>query len=203
MNGSPTQPFGRRGRVITSAASAAPAAIQAQPQSLAVSPDLVAQIVRPSETGKITEKEKIAGRGPEAVRWSYRAAILAGFIVAIMTAAANASFTVRSNEEMGLLNLLGADKGTVIIGLMMAAFWSGARTSAFCLLIVHRVLAMQKLTSYWMYVFGGGAVALAYGVVIQIFVGHTPPGGLPLEAFSGMGAGLFYRLFAGTQPRDA
>lgn len=197
MNGRSTQPFGRRGRVMgTTPAPAFP--VRAQPQSFAVSPDIVAQIVRPSE------KEAVARRGPEPVRWSYRAALLAGLIVAIMNAAANATFATHSNENAGLLNLLGlgADKGTVLIGLMIAALWSGARTSALCLLIVHRLLAAAKRTSYWTYILGGGAVALAYGLLVQLIGDHTPPGGLPLEALSGMGAGLFYRLFAGTQPRD-
>jgi hypothetical protein len=201
MNGRSTQPFGRRGRVITSAAKAAPPAArlasQPQPQSFAVSADIVAQIVRPGE------KETITRREAEPVRWSYRAAILSGLIIAIINAAANASFAVRSNDESGLLNLLGADKGAVIIGLLIAALWSGARTSALCLLIVHRLLAFLQRTSYWTYIIGGGAVALAYGLVVQIIGEHTPPGGLPLEAISGMGAGLFYRLFAGTKPRDA
>ncbi len=201
MNGRSTQPFGRRGRVITNAAQdarlAAPIAVQAPAQSFAESPGIVAQIVRPGE------KEAIARRGPEPVRWSYRAAILSGLVIAIINAAANASFAVRSNEDAGLLNFLGADKGTVIIGLMIAALWSGARTSALCLLIVHRLLAMLNRTSYWTYIFGGGAVALAYGVIMQVIADHTPSGGLPLEAFCGMGAGFFYRLFAGTQPRDS
>jgi len=199
MNGRSTQPFGRRGRAIASPAHAAPLPARAQTQSFAVSPDIVAQIMRPDE------KEAVKRRGPEPVRWSYRAAILAGLIIAIMTAAANATFAMRSNADSGLLNLLGlggAGKGTLLIGLMLAALWSGARTSALCLLIVHRLLAAAKQTSYWTYILGGGAVALAYGLLVQLIGDHTPPGGLPLEAFSGMGAGLFYRLFAGTQLRD-
>jgi hypothetical protein len=187
---------------VTKTASPAPAVAQAQPQSLALAPDLVAQIVRPSENGKIAKSEKIAGRGPEQVPWSYRAAILSGLIVAIMMAAANASFIVRANPDLGPLKIFGFDNGAVIIGLMTMALWNGARTSAFCLLIVHRAVATQKLTSYWAYALGGGAVALAYCVGVQVLLGQMPSGGLVFEVASNLGAGIFYRFFAGTQPRD-
>lgn len=170
--------------------------MQVRPQSLTVSSDVLAEIVRPRG------KEAVARRGPEPVRWSYRAALLSGFIVAILNAAANASFAATANEGFAFFNF-GSANGTLIIGVMLAALWSGARISVLCLIIVHRLLAAMNRTSYWTYVLGGGAVALAYGLIMQTVTGHVPAGGLPLETFSGLGAGLFYRLFAGTQPRDA
>ncbi len=197
MNTSSTQPFGRRGLSQTAAArpqSFTPSAAPASP-NVAISPELIAHLVSKGD------KEKHARRGPDPVRWSYLAALLSGFIVAILNAAANASFAATARDGLGFVSFGSAD-GPIIAALLITALWKGARTSALCLIVVHRLLAWMGRTSYASYIIGGGATSLAFALLIEAF-GYGPgAGGLGLEALSGMGAGLFYRLFAGTKPQD-
>jgi hypothetical protein len=194
-----TQSFGRRGHPPEQLRRAPPPSVtrRASPQPAHnVPPELVAAITR-----RDSEKVAPATRGDEIVQRSFRAAILAGFVVAILNAAANATFTTQAQASLGPFSI-GAGNAPMVIALLLAALWSGARTSALCLLVAHRLLAALRRTSPFAYAIAGGGIALAFGLLMQS-IGRAPePGGLGLEALLGAGAGLFYRLFAGTQRND-
>ncbi len=190
-----TQPFGRRGRVPAPAARPArPGAAPRLPLPTAgVPPEIVAALLHP-------EGEAASGtrRDGEIVPRSFRAAILAGFIVAILNAAANATFAAEAQASLSHFSF-GSANVPIVVALLFAALWSGARTSALCLLVAHRLLAAMARVSPISYAIAGGGIALAFALLMQAFGNAPGPGGFGMEVVSGMGAGLFYRLFAGTQ----
>jgi hypothetical protein len=166
--------------------------------SLNVSPELIATIVRPQGAA-----EAFATRNIEIVPRSYRAAILAGFVVAILNAAANVTFTLKTSETLSHFSL-GEAKVPVLAALLLAALWSAAQSSTLCLLVAHRLLVAMKQTSYVAYVGAAGAAALFLAIATEFLLGSPPgPGGFGMALVSGMVTGLFYRLFAGTQRQDS
>lgn len=200
MNTRSVQPFGRRGRTPPPVAARPLDAAAAQPRlaqkNLSVSPELVAALVNPNGE---TSPRGTAVRGGEKVPRSFRAAILAGLIVAIVSAATNATFAAEANQELGILSVFGAGNAPVLVALLLAALWSGARTSALILLVAHRLLASMQRTSHLSYGIAGGVVALAFALLMQA-LGYSPgAGGLSMDVLTGFGAGLFYRLFAGAK----
>ena len=102
-----------------------------------------------------------------------------------------------------MLGVVALDSAQGNLALILGALWSGGRTSALCLLIAHRMLAALERTSLRAYMIGGGAVALLFALAMQAVGIASGPGGLGVDVISGVGAGLFYRLFAGTQRRAA
>jgi hypothetical protein len=197
------QPFGRRGRVPApapshSVAQTVPARSRLGQKNLSVSPDVVAAILNPNGD----PDARMAAHGAERVPRSFRAAILAGLIVAIVSAATNATFAAVANQDLGVLSAFGANNAPIVVALLLGALWSGGRTSAMCLLVTHRMLSAMQRTSHISYGIGGGIVALALAFLMQA-LGHAPgPGGLGMETLMGVGAGMFYRLFAGAQRAD-
>ncbi len=133
---------------------------------------------------------------------SYRAAILAALVVAVFNAATNVTFAASATNELSGISVGWANM-PVAVALILGALWSGGRTSALCLLIAHRMLAALERTSLRAYMIGGGAVALLFALAMQAVGIASGPGGLGVDVISGVGAGLFYRLFAGTQRRAA
>lgn len=205
MNAGSTQPFGRRGLAANPAARPKPAIgtpAQPLPRAPSVSPELVATLMRRDlETSASGRASGL--RGFEKVPRSFRAAILAGCIVAVVNAATNATFAAEANDNLGILSAVAGTNASVIAALLVAALWSGARTSAMILLISHRVLTAMERTSYFSYAAAGAVVALGFELMMQLFGKSPGAGGLGLEVLSGIGAGLFYRLFAGAQRQDA
>ncbi len=206
MTTKPIQPFGRRGRApslsrpgLASAAGpdAPPLQTAASRQPNGLPPDLIASLLHPPGT----ESAVATDRGGKVPR-SFRAAILAGLIVAILNAAANAAFAAHATAGLNDFSL-GSAKLPVAAALLMGALWSGGRSSAVCLLVAHWLLARMGRTSHIDYMLGGGGAALALALIMSALGGGLGPGGLGMEIFSGMAAGLFYRQFAGTQRNAA
>ncbi|MGA3303452.1 MAG: hypothetical protein ABSC72_09205 [Methylovirgula sp.] len=160
-------------------------------------PEVVAALVSPN--GETSPSR--AAREGEKVPRSFRAAILAGLIVAIVSAATNATFAAEASQDLSFFSL-GSANAPIIVALLLAALWSGARTSALCIFVTHRVLAAMQRTSHLSYGIAGGVVALAFGLLLQALGKSPGPGGISMEVLSGVGAGLFYRLFAGAQRPD-
>lgn len=178
-------------------------AMSAAPQS-DLRPELVAALVRPASEAL----EPHPARGDAAdlvVPYSFRAAILAGLIVAILVAAANASFADMTRTSAANLDILplGNAKAPLVVALILAALWSGARTSALCLLVAHRLLARMRRTSLPAYAIASGMIALAVAFVLQLLGDDPGPGGLGMDLFAGLTAGLFYRFFAGVRPAES
>jgi hypothetical protein len=202
MNTRPSQPFGRRGSAPAAAAprSFARPVIQQQRSSapaVNASPELIAAILRP-EGGEAP----LVVRPDEIVPRSYRAAILAGFIVAILNAAVNVTFAAKATDGLGIFSL-GSAKVPVAAALILGALWSAAQSSAICLLVAHRLLVRMQHTSYAAYVTGAGAAALGLAAIMWVFGSSPGPGGFAMALFSGMVTGLFYRIFAGTKRQSA
>jgi hypothetical protein len=162
----------------------------------AVPPELVAALVHPQEKDVSTA----AQRG-EIVPRSFLAAILAGLIVAILNAAANATFAAEAQKGLGVFSF-GSANAPIVVALLLAGLWSGARTSAFCLLAAHWLLAAIDRTSHASYAIASGGAALVLALIMHTLGRPLGPGGLGMEIFSGIVAGLFYRLFAGTKPKE-
>jgi hypothetical protein len=161
-----------------------------------VSPELVATLLQ-TERG-----DTAALKGTDnqvSVSRSFRAAIIAGLVVAVLNAAANATFASHVTHELGIFSSFATSNVPILVSLLLAALWSGARTSALCLLIAHRLLAALARTSTIDYVVAGGGVALLYALAASIF-GSTPSvHTLIISTFSGMTAGFIYRFFAATR----
>jgi len=198
-------------------ASASPAiSVKAIPQ------ELLATIVAP----ELQELLTIAGPEPQAaplkVARSWRAAWLAGLIVGLLhTGTGLASLAMGHNTGgqdaagltaawMGphLSALIGKEAdmqpglavaGTTILPLLvLGSLLSGARASVFSLFIAHRILGVLAQTSPRAYALAGAVTALAYTFLMHLSgLDDTRPDWL-LEAGTGMAAGCFYRLFAGT-----
>jgi hypothetical protein len=201
MNTRSAQPFGRRGRsspvVIARPIAPATAPQRLAQKNLAVPPEVVAAVLNPNRETRSPR----ATREGEKVPRSFRAAILAGLIVAIVTAATNATFATEASQDLSFFSF-GSANGPIIVALLLAALWSGARTSALCIFVTHRVLAAMQRTSHLSYGIAGGVVALAFALLMQALGKSPGPGGLSMEVLSGVGAGLFYRLFAGARRQD-
>lgn len=157
-------------------------------------PDLLAQVLGSSGIMPIA-----AAPAKAAVPRSYRAAILAGFVVAILHAAGATTFA--SHAAGGLSAFApGSAKVPVTIGLVLAALCSGAKDSAFCLLVAHRLLARLGYTSHFAYVLGSTSASLAAAAGAYALGMASGTAGLANAVLCGAAAGLFYRLFAGTSP---
>jgi hypothetical protein len=200
MNMRSTEPFGRRGRAPTLAARPmqhAGAPKRLVQQTAAVRPEIVAAMLQP----QAAEEALSAVRTGEIVPRSFRAAILAGFIVAILNAAVNATFAAQAKDGLGGVSL-GSATAPIVAGLLIAALWSSAQTSTFCILVAHRLLAAMGRTSLMAYAVAGGVAAVVLAGLMYLLGGTSGPGGVGMEILSGMGAGVFYRFFAGTRRQD-
>lgn len=196
MTSKPSQPFGKRGRTAV-----APAPLQPQPTSASAAPlpaDLVAAIVRPATAEAGANAGDVAGK--TAVARSFRAALLAGLCVGFFNAALNMTEVSALGEKVALI--LGQTTLPLTAIALVIGIWSGARTTALTLLVTHRILAYLGWTRTVAYVLGGGAVAAIFAVVMQAFGGGLSHHDFGVEFISGLGAGFFYRLFAGTVSAD-
>ncbi|MGP0058851.1 MAG: hypothetical protein ACLPID_06160 [Beijerinckiaceae bacterium] len=196
MIAQPSQPFGKRGRpAAPPTRPSAPAPTPATAPAAAPLPaDLIASIVRP------TAQAEGSNNAPcEAlVARSLRAAILAGLCVGFFNAALNIAATPASGEE--LAPLLGRSVLPLPAISFFFGLWSAARTSALSLLVTHRIVSQFGWTGHIAYALGGGAVALAYAAAVHAM--GLPHQNFGVEFLTGLGAGFFYRLFAGTVAAD-
>lgn len=184
------RPFGRRG--VPPARSSLADHAAASPAS--IPPSVLAAILQhPHEAS--AERPDIEKRHVGKVARSLRAAVLAGLIVGLLNAALNATSLISSGGLLDELPL-GQAKMPISIMLVAAGLFSGARSSAFVLLFAHKILTKLGRTSYFAYAFAGAGASLACALIVQALgLGETHS--LVSETLSGLGAGFFYRLFAG------
>lgn len=189
------QPFGRRGRQASSAASGAPR-FRSSP---ALAPELLATILQPAIGDGTAERPKV-----HKVAWSFRGAVLAGLVAGLLSAAAKATAVLNLGGVLGAVPL-GEAKVPLAVALAAAGLWGGARSGALVLLVAHYLLNRFGKTSYTAYALAGAAASLAY-VLIAELLGFTAIHALVGDVLSGAAAGFFYRLFAATErsaPADA
>ena len=73
----------------------------------------------------------------------------------------------------------------------------GAQTTGFTVLTAHWILKRLAITGHAAYAVGGAAAAAVYAVA-QLALGFgAPEHGWTIELATGLGAGFFYRVFAG------
>lgn len=210
MSMPPAKPFGRRGRLAAPAPPAPRPAFAARSAAKPVAaPDLAPEVVAAvlGGTSGLRESAFASQSRVKSVGWSFRAAVLAGLIVSLVNAAAQAtrfsSFGSLEKLPFGsaLLGQISIGEATVPLTLLaaLAGLWSGARASALALLFAHKILARLGHTSLMAYSLGGAAACLAYALLAGLLGGAMTPVSIAMEALSGLGAGFFYRLFAATE----
>jgi hypothetical protein len=207
MSQPPVKPFGRRGL--------APSPGNPARQNPRPAPGSTPELPREIVEAVMGERRADTDGGPKPaevtrVGWSFRAALLAGLIVGLLSAATRVTgflgFGARSslnalplgNIALGQISL-GEAEAPILTAIAIAGLVSGARASALALLIAHKGLARFGYTSLTAYSLGGAAISLAYALVAALVWTPATPVSLGLEALSGLGAGFFYRLFAATE----
>jgi hypothetical protein len=191
----PAQPFGRRGLAPQKPASPNMPARVGAAATTELPANLVAAIVRPA--GREAETP---GRPRVKVARSLRAAFLAGLCVGFFNAAINvAGISGVANE---LVPLIGTSGLPLPVMFLVIGLWRAARTTGLALLVSHRILDRLGQTSPAAYALGGGIVNLAYAAAVQVLAPDWHHSAFIVEFASGLAAGFFYRLFAGTGPAD-
>lgn len=188
----PAEPFGRRGRPAAPASTPRPRPLP-QPALAPLPADLVAAIVRPATA----EGAALPATAPAKIRVvrSLRAAVLAGLCVGVFDAALHVTTAPALDKEIATL-LGGAALPLPAISLFIG-LWSTARTSAMSLLVTHRVLDMFGWTKPLAYALVGGVVAVIYAVLVHMLAPELMERSLLIDGLCGLGAGFFYRFFAG------
>jgi hypothetical protein len=142
-------------------------------------------------------QDKTAG-GDLVVPASARAALLAGLVVACLHASLDLGASVAIGQKIGTISI-GGQTLPIVPLILLGSLWSGAESSAIGLFFVRTLLAPLHVTHIAAYAACGGFVALAYAGIMQA-LGWGDFESLPADIAMGVGAGFFYRLFAGTKP---
>jgi hypothetical protein len=189
------QPFGRRGRAPQKLAPHVPAC-GGELAATRLPADLVAAIVRPT-----TSEEEAPGR-PRVVKVarSLRAALLSGLCVGFFNVAINVTGVSGLGNE--LAPLIGGSGVPLPAIFLVMGLWRAARTTGLALLVSHRILDHLGRTSPAAYALGGGIVNLAYAAAVHVLAPDWHHSAFIIEFASGLTAGFFYRLFAGTRAAD-
>jgi hypothetical protein len=207
MSQPPVKTFGRRGLAPP---PRNPARENLRPKQ-GSTPELPREIV----AAVMVDRRANAGGHPKPpqvtrVGWSFRAALPAGLIVGLLSAATRVTGFLGFGARGGLDTLplgniglgqisLGEAKAPILAAIAIAGLFSGARASALALLFAHKILARLGRTSLLAYSLGGAAASLAYALVAAVFWADATPLSVGTEALSGLGAGFFYRLFAASE----
>jgi hypothetical protein len=167
-----------------------------EPAALQLPAELVASILQREQ--RATGSENVARKA--SVPRSLRAALLAGLCVGFFSAALNITATPSLGKE--LAPLLGDAALPLPAISILLGLWSAARTSMMSLLVTQRILNYFGRTQHIAYALGGATTALAYAGVIHLLGPGLPHHGFGVEFITGLGAGFFYRLFAGAVAAD-
>lgn len=136
-------------------------------------------------------------RGPVTVPKSWRAALLAGLVVACLHAGLDIGTNIALGQRLGAVTLGGRSVSLVPL-IILGSLWSGAESSAFSLFIVRAILSGLAMTHPIAYALCGGVFALAYAYLAQA-LGLGDLSSLPADIATGLACGFFYRVFAGTK----
>lgn len=163
-------------------------------------PDVVAAMLRPAAQSADTPANSTGTTPVIKVARSLRAAVLAGLCVGFFNASVNIGESAGISKELAPFlggSALPLPAITIFVGL-----WSAARTTALSILVTHRVLTLLGRTEFLAYALGGGVVAVAYAFCVHVLVPGWSHHAFGMEFLTGLGAGFFYRLFAGTRSPD-
>ena len=197
--------FGKRGAVSPAARTAAtagrsPVSPGRSAVELSASGVPISDLAKSLNLGSVAAPVEDDARETGLVPKSWRAGILAGLAVSCMKAGFVILNAKNARPEVaGLMQIAGVDEAKALPLLLMGSLWSGAESAAGTILMAHAVLRRLNITSVIAYGFGGGIVAAALtGLAFQLGLDDVA-NGWPIEIATGVGAGVFYRLFAGAR----
>ncbi len=195
----PAKPFGRRNPPALPAAArlSVPAAPPAPDPAAAGMSEALAKFAAELAAERRTAPPEKHERGPVSVPKSWRAALLAGLVVACLHASLDLGANIALGQRLGALTLAGQTIPVVPL-IILGSLWSGAESSAFGLFIVRAVLARLQMTHIAAYAVCGGLFALVYAFLKQA-LGLDDLATLPMDIAMGLAGGFFYRLFAGAK----
>jgi hypothetical protein len=139
-----------------------------------------------------------------SVRWSGRAALLAGLITACLSAGgllAQAKLGAQQSAGLDQLSsLIGFDGRDLGPALLLAGVWSAGQATFWTVVTSHLVLRRMRATSLFAYATCGAAAAIAWAGASQALGFGGPDQGYVMQACVGACAGFFYRLLAAAKP---
>lgn len=200
MNKPPTT-FGKRGRPPPARTPTPPLSHPADGQTTESGVPLAVLAASLVQKPADAEPAKPAGGGG-TVPTSWRAGVLAGLVVSLMQAGmVVAGAKAQSAPLSGLAALAGIGTRTLVPVAIAGSLLDSAQTTGFTVLIAHRLLKRLAVTSPFAYALGGGAVAAVWAAAGFALGFGAPAHGWLIEIMTGLGAGFFYRLFAGANER--
>jgi hypothetical protein len=195
MTSKPVPTFGKRGRpapVRQMPPRPSPSDLEATESGVPLSV-LAASLIEKPEV-----EEAVAGRAAGTVPYSWRAGLLAGLVVSLMQAGIIIVGAKAQSAGLGdLATLTGISTQAMVPVVIMGSLLDSAQATGFTVLTAHGVLKRLGITNLIAYALGGAAAAAVYAEA-QLLIGFGgPEHGWTIELATGLGAGFFYRLFAG------
>jgi hypothetical protein len=196
MVSKPAPTFGKRGRPAPAQATApprpAPAVFETSESGVPLSVLAASLMPCPANT------EAVERRAGGTVPTSWRAGLLAGLVVSLMQAGTVIiEAKAQSASLSGLAAMTGVSPHTMLPLVVAGSLLDGAQTTGFTILTAHWVLKRFVVTGHVAYALGGAAAAAVYAVGALLLGFGAPAHGWAIELATGLGAGFFYRVFAG------
>jgi hypothetical protein len=137
------------------------------------------------------------------VKWSARAAILAGLITACLTAG-GLLIQDKTGADGGDLAqasaLFGFNAQSLAPALLLASLWEAGQATFWTLVTSHFVLRRIEATSLFAYASASALAGAAWAGASQVLGFGAPDHGYVAQIAIGACAGFFYRLLAGAKP---
>lgn len=187
--------FGKRGRpAMVRPAAARPGRVNFE----TTESGLPLSVLAASLMQRPAEAETIERRTGGTVPYSWRAGLLAGLVVSLMQAGlVIVGATAQSSSLAGLASLTGVSTQMVGPIVLAGSLFNSAETIVFTIFVAHRLLKRFAITSHGAYALGGAATAAVLAAAWLVLGFGAPTHGWLIEIATGLGAGFFYRLFAG------
>jgi hypothetical protein len=200
MMSKPTPTFGKRGRPPPLRAAPpprpAPAVSETSESGVPLS-DLAAALMPSPADAEADER-----RARRTVPYSLRAGLLAGLVVSLMQAGlVIVAAKAQSASLAGLAAMTGVSPQDMLPLVVAGSLLDGAQATGFTVLTAHSVLKRFAVTGHAAYALGGAAAAAVYAVGALLLGFGAPAHGWAIELATGLGAGFFYRVFAGAASR--
>jgi hypothetical protein len=195
----PAPTFGKRGRPAAVRAAPSPRNVPAvfETSESDVPPSVLAASLMPPALAP-ESAERRAG----AVPTSWRAGLLAGLVVSLMQAGmVIVEAKAQSASLAGLATMTGVSPQDMLLLVVAGSLLDGAQTTGFTVLTAHKALKRLAVTGHAAYALGGAAAAAVYAVGALLLGFGAPAHGWAIALATGLGAGFFYRVFAGAADR--
>jgi hypothetical protein len=190
--------FGKRGRPppVRTAPPPRPAAadFETTESGLPLAVLAASLMQKPAKAEAETEERRADGTVP----YSWRAGLLAGLVVSLLQAGmVIVGAKAQSASLAGLAALTGIGAQSVAPLVIAGSILDGAQATGFTVLTAHSFLKRRGITGHAAYALGGAAAAAVYALAQFVLGLGAPEHGWVIELATGLGAGFFYRVFAG------